>query len=52
VRRGEQSGVDHALVAFAFAIGACLLAALASWWRGRRYVEGETSSHRLERFLT
>jgi MFS family permease len=27
--------------AFAFAIVACLLAALASWWRGKRYVEGE-----------
>jgi hypothetical protein len=27
--------------AFAFAIAACLLAALASWWRGSRYVEGE-----------
>ena len=26
---------------FAFAIVACLLAALASWWRGSRYVEGE-----------
>ncbi len=29
--------------AFAFAIAACLLAALASWWRGSRYVEGETA---------
>jgi MFS family permease len=27
--------------AFAFAIVACLLAALASWWRGSRSVEGE-----------
>jgi MFS family permease len=29
--------------AFAFAIAACLLAALASSWRGSRYVEGEAS---------
>ena len=29
--------------AFAFAIVACLVAALASWWRGSRYVEGETA---------
>jgi MFS family permease len=28
--------------AFAFAIGACLVAAMASWSRGRRYVESET----------
>jgi MFS family permease len=27
--------------AFAFAIAACLLAALASWWRGKRYVESD-----------
>jgi MFS family permease len=30
--------------AFAFAIAACLLAALASWWRGSRYVEGEATA--------
>ena len=29
--------------AFAFAIAACLLAALASWWRGKRYVESEAA---------
>jgi MFS family permease len=29
--------------AFAFAIGACLIAALASWSRGHRYIDGETA---------
>jgi hypothetical protein len=33
-----QSGLH---TAFAFAIGACLLAAVASWSRGRRYVDDD-----------
>jgi hypothetical protein len=33
-----RTGVHEA---FAFAIGACVLAAVVSWSRGRRFVEGE-----------
>ena len=35
-----QSGLH---TTFAFAIGACLVAAVTSWSRGRRYVDGEVS---------
>jgi hypothetical protein len=36
-----QAGLHEA---FTFAIVACLIAALASWSRGRRYVAGESST--------
>jgi MFS family permease len=41
-----RSGLHEA---FAFAIAACLVAALASWSRGRRYVAGEVVSPRAAR---
>ena len=35
--------------AFDFAIGACLVAAAASWSRGRRYVHADSRTSRLRR---
>jgi hypothetical protein len=37
--------------AFAFAAGACLVAAVASWSRGRRYVAGEGAPVATEDFV-